>query len=159
MTERLVATHKLQAPIAAGLFAWLAMAGSQAGAFQLVTSDEAALPARSVPRLELRGSPTRRPIVVVVSPAPGAGLVHSPLDLKLQFHVFGGSEIDPNSVVVTYLRDPAIDITQRIMPFISPSGIVITQVEVPPGKHEFWVQLKDKDGRLGSGEVSFQVTK
>jgi hypothetical protein len=32
---------------------------------------------------------------------------------------------------VTYLRDPAIDITQRITPFISPSGIAITQAEVP----------------------------
>jgi hypothetical protein len=159
VTERLVAIQKLSALLAAGLFAWLVMAGSQAGAFQLVTSEEAALPARSIPLLELRGSPTRRPIVVVVSPAPGAGLVHSPLDLRLEFRAFGGSEIDPDSVVVTYLKDPAIDITQRITPFISASGIIITQAGIPPGKHEFWVQLKDKDGRLGGGEVSFQVTK
>jgi hypothetical protein len=80
MPNGLVAIHKLSASIAAGLFAWLVMGGSQAGAFQLVTSEEADLPARSVPLLELRGSPTRRPIVVVISPAPGAGLVHSPLE-------------------------------------------------------------------------------
>jgi hypothetical protein len=154
-----VAFQKFSSATAGGLFAWLVMAGSQASAFQLVTSEEAALPARSVPMLELRGSPTRRPIVVVVSPAPGAGLVHSPLDLKLEFRAFGGSQIDPDSIVVTYLKDPAIDITQRITRFITTSGIVITQADVPPGKHEFWVQVKDKDGRLGGGEVSFQVIK
>jgi hypothetical protein len=159
VTERALAFRKLSSAIGAGLFAWLAMAGSQAGAFQLVTSEEAALPARSVPMLDLRGSPTRRPIVVVVSPAPGAGLVHSPLDLKLDFRAFGGSQIDPDSVVVTYLKDPAIDITQRITRFISTSGIVIRQADVPPGRHEFWVQVRDKDGRLGGGELSFQVTK
>jgi hypothetical protein len=159
VTERVLAFQKLSSAIGAGLFAWLVMAGSQAGAFQLVTSEEAALPTRSVPMLELRGSPTRRPIIVVVSPAPGAGLVHSPLDLKLEFRAYGGSQIDPDSVVVTYLKDPAIDITQRITRFISTSGIVITQADVPPGRHEFWVQVRDKDGRLGGGEVSFQVTK
>jgi hypothetical protein len=138
VTERLVAFQKLSVSIAAGLFAWLVMTGSQAGAFQLITSEEAALPVRSVPLLELRGSPTRRPIVVVVSPPPGAGLIHSPLELKLEFRAFGGSKIDPDSVVVTYLKDPAIDITHRITPFISTSGIVITEADVPPGKHEFW---------------------
>lgn len=159
VTERLTTFQKRCASFAVGLLAWLVMAGSQASAFQLITSNEAALPARSVPLLELRGSPTRRPIVVVVSPAPGAGLVHSPLDLKLEFRAFGGSQIDPDSVVVTYLKDPAIDITQRITRFITASGIIITQADVPPGKHEFWVQVKDKDGRLGGSEVSFQVTK
>jgi hypothetical protein len=30
--------------------------------------------------------------------------------------------------------------------------------EVPPGKHQFWIELKDKDGRIGGGEFSFQIT-
>jgi hypothetical protein len=130
-----------------------------AGAFDLVTAAEAALPAGAVPALDLRGSPTRRPIVTVVSPPPGAGLMHSPLSLKLQFRAFGGSEIDPGSVVVTYLKDPAIDITQRLMPFITAAGIDVSQADVPAGAHQFWIELKDKDGRIGGGEFSFQVTK
>jgi hypothetical protein len=130
-----------------------------AEAFQLVTNDEAALPAGAIPALELRGSPTRRPNVVVVSPQPGAGLIHSPLDLKLRFHAFGGAEIDPDSVVVTYLKQPAIDITQRIMPFITAAGIDVSQAEVPPGTHKFWIELKDKSGRIGAAEISFQVAK
>jgi len=129
-----------------------------AGAFELITTAEAALPAGTVPALELRGSPTRRPNVIVVSPPPNAGLMHSPLDLKLQFRAFGGAVIDPGSVVVTYLKEPAIDITQRIAPFITAQGINLPGAEVPPGKHQFWVELKDKDGRIGGGEFSFQIT-
>ena len=138
-----------------GLFA----APALAAAFELITPAEAALPAGAVPMLDLRGSPTRRPMVTVVSPPPGAGLVHSPLNLKLQFRAFGGAQIDPNSVVVTYLKNPTIDITQRLAPFITAAGIDVPQADVPPGRHLFWLELKDKDGRIGGGEFSFQVAK
>jgi hypothetical protein len=30
--------------------------------------------------------------------------------------------------------------------------------EDPPDKHQFWIELKDKDGRIGGGELSFQIT-
>jgi hypothetical protein len=150
----------------AGAMAALCVGASLAGlaavpadAFELVTKEEAALPAGPPPALQMRGSPTRRPKVVVVSPPPGAGLVHSPLDLKLQFRAFGGAQIDAGSVVVTYLKEPAIDITQRIAPFISADGVTISRAEVPPGRHQFWVELKDKTGRIGSAEFDFQVAK
>jgi hypothetical protein len=130
-----------------------------AEALQLVTPEEAALPAGTVSTLKERGSPTRRPSIVVVRPSPDAGLVHSPLELKLQFRAFGGAKIDPESVVVTYIKQPAIDITQRIMPFISADGIAISRAEVPPGQHQFWIELKDSDGRVGGAEFGFQVAK
>ncbi len=135
----------------ANLFA----AATPADAFQLITPEEAALPAGPVPGFQLRGSPTRRPNITVISPPPTAGVLHSPLNLKLQFRAFGGAVIDPNSVVVTYLKTPAIDITQRIMPFISADGINISQAEVPPGKHQFWIELKDNGGRVGGTELTF----
>jgi hypothetical protein len=130
-----------------------------ADAFQLITPAEAALPAGAIPALDLRGSPTRRPNVIIVSPPPGAGLVRSPLDLKLHFRAFGGAQIDLDSVVVTYVKRPAVDITQRIMPYITAGGIDVLQAEVPPGEHKFWIELKDKDGRVGGGEFTFQVAK
>jgi hypothetical protein len=139
----------------AGLFA----AAMPADAFQLITPEEAALPAGSVPGFQLRGSPTRRPNVTIISPPLTAGVLHSPLNLKLQFRAFGGAAVDPNSVVVTYLKEPAIDITQRIMSFISADGINVSQADVPPGKHQFWIELKDNDGRIGGTEFSFQVVK
>jgi hypothetical protein len=139
--------------------AGLSAAATRANAFQLITPEEAALPAGLVPALQLRGSPTRRPNVTIIWPPPAAGALRSPLNLKLQFRAFGGAVVDPNSVVVTYLKTPAIDITQRIMPFISAEGINILQAEVPPGKHQFWIELKDNDGRVGGTEFTFQVVK
>ena len=127
--------------------------------FQLVTNDEAALPIGAVPKLELRGSPTRRPTVTVVSPPPGAGLMHSPIDLKLHFQAFGGDQIDPESVIITYVKQPAIDITQRIARYIPPAGIDALQAEVPAGAHHFWIELKDRTGRVGAAEFSFQIAK
>jgi hypothetical protein len=130
-----------------------------ADAFELVTKEESALPAGPPPALQMRGSPARRPKIVVVSPPPGAGLMHSPVELKLQFQGHGGAQIDPSSVVVTYLKEPAIDITQRIMPFITANGIDVAQAEVPPGKHQFWVEVKDQTGHVGGAEIDFQVAK
>jgi hypothetical protein len=149
--------HALAALCAAASLAGLAAV--PADAFELVTKEEAALPAGPPPALQMRGSPTRRPKVVVVSPPPGAGLMHSPLDLKLQFRAFGGAQIDPGSVVVTYLKEPAIDVTQRIAPFITAGGVTISQAEVPPGKHQFWVELRDQTGRIGGAEFDFQIAK
>jgi hypothetical protein len=130
-----------------------------AAAFQLITAQEAALPPSKTAPLELRGSPTRRPNVTVVSPRPNAGLIHSPLELKLKFRAFGGAKINPESVVITYLKQPTIDITQRIAPYITAGGIDVSQADVPPGLHRFWIELKDDDGRVGGTEFSFQVAK
>lgn len=146
-----------RALIAIGCMAGLVAAGTPARAFDLVTPAEAALPAATLPTLELRGSPTRRPAVVVVSPPPTAGQIHSPMDLKLQFRAFGGAAIDPSSVVITYVKQPAIDMTQRLTPYITAQGIDIAQAQVPPGKHQFWIELKDTQGRVGGGPFTFQV--
>jgi hypothetical protein len=144
---------------ALALVALLDVVAAPAMAFQLVTPEEAALPAGTGSAPQLRGSPTRRPNVTVVWPAPNAGLVHSPFDLKLRFRAFGGAAIDPESVLVTYLKQPAIDVTQRIVPFVTADGIEVARAEVPPGPHRFWVELKDKDGHIGGAEISFEVAK
>jgi len=130
-----------------------------AGAFQLITAAEAALPPGTVPSSETRGSPTRLPSIVVVSPPVGGGAVYSPLDFKVSFRAFGGAAIDPDSVVITYIKNLNIDITPRVKPFITVSGIEIIPAEVPPGLHQFWIQLQDTDGRTAGREIDLQVFK
>ncbi len=144
---------------AAALFALALAAAADAQTLQLVTPEEAALPPGVAPSLEFRGSPARRPSIQVVSPAPAAGSVHSPVALKLRFKAFGGAEIDPESVVVTYLKSPAINVTQRLTPYIKADGIDIDHAELPAGEHQFWVELKDKSGRVGTSEFTVQVAK
>lgn len=144
---------------AAAAFAVALGAAANAQTLQLVTPEEAALPPGAAPSLEFRGSPSRRPSIQVVSPPQSAGLEHSPLELKLRFHAFGGAEIDPELVVVTYLKNPAIDVTQRLAPYITADGIVIDHAELPAGDHQFWVELKDKSGRVGTAQFNVQVAK
>jgi hypothetical protein len=62
-------------------------------------------------------------------------------------------------VVVTYIKKPDIDITARIESFITADGIDIAQAAVPPGQHQFWIEVKDTDGRIAGREVDFQVLK
>lgn len=126
---------------------------------QLITAAEAALPPGVVPSFEVRGSPTRLPTIIVNSPHPGGGAVYSPMDFKLTFRAFGGAKVAPDSVVITYVKKPNIDITARIKPFITAAGVDIAQAVVPPGQHQFWIQLTDSDGRTAGREIDFQVTK
>jgi hypothetical protein len=159
-SRRCQSHSKVMISLAASLLAGLMLGPLPAHAFQLITAEEAALPAGKIPVLEeVRRSPTRQPIILVIRPSPEAGLVHSPLELKLEFHAFGGAGINCDSIVVTYLKDPAIDLTQRLMPFITPAGIDIQEAEVPPGLHQFWIQVKDNDGRISHREFHFQVVK
>jgi hypothetical protein len=98
------------------------------------------------------------PEIILISPSGAGGLQRSPVHLKLQFRAFGGAAIDPDSVVVIYVKQPPVDITPRIKPFITAAGIDIAQWEVPPGQHEFWVELKDTDGHIGGLDFSFQIS-
>jgi hypothetical protein len=134
-------------------------AAQPATIFQLITPEEAALPPGKIPTFEVRGSPTRLPNITVVSPPPRGGAVYSPLDFKLSFRAYGGAAIDPSSVVVTYIKNPDIDITPRLRLFITAAGIDIPQAEAPPGRHEFWIEVTDTDGRSSAREFDFQVLK
>lgn len=142
------------ATFAMTLAGWAAPASS----FELITPQEAALPAGASHEFPTAGA-TRRPTIVAVSPPEGAGQVRSPVHLKLRFQAFGGVRINPESVVVTYLKTPEIDLTQRLAPYITADGIDVPDAEVPPGMHRLWVRLKDKDGRPGGADIGFEVGK
>ena len=152
-------SHPLRAWASAlGLVGVLALA-APAHALQLVTEQEAALPPDRLPPLETRGSPTRRPSITIVSPAPNGGAVKSPLSLKVKLRAFGGAKIDPDSIVVNYKKTPMVNLTPRLAPFISADGIEVPDAEVPPGTHDFRIEVKDKDGRVGGADFSVQVVK
>jgi hypothetical protein len=130
-----------------------------ADAVELVTAQEAALPPNQMPLLTFQGSPVRRPSITIVSPPEHGGVVTSPLALKVKLEAHGGAKIDPDSIVVTYKKTPLVNITQRIMPFISADGIIVPDAEVPPGLHAFRIELKDSHGNPAAADFSFQVGK
>ena len=117
---------------------------STASAVQLVTEQEAGYP--DDPYGETRGSPTAGPEVEVVSPSL-AGLIKSPFNLKIRFKAHGGAEIDRDSIAITYRKVPAIDVTQRIAPYIRADGIDMNDAELPAGVHGFRIDVRDSRGR------------
>ena len=109
----------------------------------LITAEEAQLPtpkgvfaSRAItrgPRIDLSSSDN--------------GDLHSPLRLQVKFRGFGGATIDLNSLRVTYLKLPNVDLTSRIRPYAQPTGIEIPDAETPPGEHLVRVEVQDSEGR------------
>ncbi len=141
---------------AAAVFGGVMLAGP-AFALQLITATEAALPPDHPLGAE-RGI-SRGPSVLIVSPQPGAGTIKSPLTLKIKFISHGDTTVDVNSVLVTYMRVPAVDLTQRIKPDISAGGIDVEDAEVPPGTHTLRVNVTDSDGHANSTDFTFSVSQ
>jgi hypothetical protein len=123
-------------------------------ATQLITEQEANLPPPKGAIAADRRGILRGPKVVFLSPADPT---HSPLRLQLSFEAFGGAKIDPESVKMTFLRTPNVDLTPRIKPFVQPGGLDIPDTEVPPGEYMVRVDVKDSDGRPGSTSFVLKV--
>jgi hypothetical protein len=133
------------------------VAASPVSALQLISVSEAALPTAQI-RGQLRGI-TRGPTVVIISPSPAAGFIHAPLDLKIKFETYGDAKIDTNSVLLTYMKIPAIDLTQRITSYIGTTGIDVKDAEVPPGTHTLRLDVTDTAGHSTWVEFTFTVSQ
>lgn len=136
-----------------------ALAQSTQAKIVLITDKEASLPtaAGGTTVGTFRAGITRGPKVILVTPTSTDIAVTSPLHLQLKFESFGGSKIDPSTVKVTYLKDPAVDLTDRLKPETQASGIDLPAAEVPAGSHEIRVDVKDADGRSGTTIFTLKV--
>jgi hypothetical protein len=128
------------------------MATAQSG-ITLISDDEAKLPPPKTVPNDTRGI-TRGPKIEVVAPSDP---FKSPGPVKLTFQTYGGVNIDANSVRVAYLRATEVDITERIKPFVSGSGIDMPAVTVPAGEHTLRFEIKDSNGRVASKIVTFKT--
>jgi hypothetical protein len=122
----------------------------------LISAKEAALPPASSNKFSTRGI-SRGPAIKLN--APVVDPVESPFDFKLTFEPRGGVRIDPDSVKVTYLKFPYVDLTARIKSAISASGIDLPKADVPPGNHSIRVTVKDIEGRESQSEFNLVVVK
>jgi hypothetical protein len=122
----------------------------------LITDEEAKQPAVTSDGVTPRAGVTRAPKIMLLSPEAGASVMPR-FHLKLKFRTFGGARVDVGSVTITYLRNPAIDLTQRLKGAIQAEGIDVADVQLPPGVHDIGVGLKDSAGRFGSANFTFKV--
>jgi hypothetical protein len=120
----------------------------------LITEEEAKLPPPKGAIAADRRGVTRGPKIQFLEDGQE---LHSPAHFQLKFETFGGAKIDPDSVKVTYLRTPNVDLTPRVKAFVQASGIDIPDVELPVGDHLLRVDIKDSDGRAGSTSFVLKV--
>ena len=140
----------LRRGLAAAAFLLLSTAGvaipvAASAADTLITEDEARLP--DAPS----AAPTRG-----ISRGPGVRL-STPEEVTargfpLQFALDprGGARIDPDSLKVTYLKQPAVDLTPRMKPGFNGNQISLARVVVPAGVHPIRVSVRDTEGREGA---------
>ena len=139
--------------IAMAVIVWSAAVPAFAGTV-LITEDEAKLPPpKGAVAVQARGV-TRGPKIRLVDESEP---IHSPMHLQLRFESFGGAKIDPDSVKMTYLKTPSVDLTPRIRSFVQPTGIDIPDVELPAGEHMVRVDVKDSDGRIGTTSFTLKI--
>ena len=131
------------------------LTAGRASATQLITDEEAKLPPPKGAVTADRRGILRGPKVDVILPGD---TVHSPMHLQLKFEAFGGAKIDPDSVKMTFLRTPDVDLTPRIKPFVQAAGIDMPDTELPPGEYTIRVDIKDSDGRIGTTSFVLKVS-
>jgi len=120
-----------------------ALRATPASAATLISAEEAGLPPAAFPA-QSRGI-TRGPTLKLESPE---GPVASPFKLVVSFAAFGGAAIQPDSVKLTYLRNPSVDLTGRVKAYVTPQGLGITAAEAPPGKHDLLLEVADSNQRV-----------
>lgn len=135
---------------------WLAVffcatCSSVAGQVRLVTPEEAALPTASIATTR---AITRGPGVKLVSPPEvlGSGFL-----FRVQFERRGGTVINMDTVRVEYLKEPVIDLTDRVKTSLRAELLEVPVAALPTGEHHFRISVKDVDGRQGFGLISLKA--
>ncbi|WP_156164700.1 hypothetical protein [Bradyrhizobium sp. LTSP885] len=128
---------------------------NQAAAGVLITAEEAKLPTNAMSRRGVFLGPT----IEIISPRSDLGPLRSPIRLVLRFRSHGGAKVDLNTLSVTYLKKPTIDLSTRVAPFATAEGINMPDAEVPPGSHRLWVDIEDTNGEIGSVELTLQIAE
>jgi len=131
---------------AAGMFA---IGFSYARPVVLITAEEAQRPSPANTDMTFRAGISRGPGIELLSPKPSEKSVHSPVHLQLKFEGRGGAQIDLDSLKLTYIRNPAADLTERVKGYAKVDGVDVPEAEIPPGTHIIRADVKDKEGRSG----------
>jgi hypothetical protein len=134
----------------------VALVSGPAGAATLITEGEAELPPNEA---VMRSGIERGPDVIPIYPMPQSGAIQSPFGFRVQFQPHGGTQINLNTLKITYTRIPDVDLTARVRPFARTDGIDMPNAEVPPGAHRIWIFIKDSAGHEGRAEIRFDVEK
>ncbi len=126
------------------VFALSAFGNSSFAQVQIVSAEESRLPEGQV--LATRAI-TRGPGISLSS---GQEVQASSFPLTIKFELRGGVALDVASLKVEYLKQPIVDVTERVRVGMRGDSIDVAQATLPIGLHRFRVSIKDRDGRVGA---------
>ena len=124
-----------------------------AHATTLITTEEAALPAMKGAVANSNRGITRGPKITVTEESAAT----SPIRFHVKFQPLGGSTIDLDGVKVIYLKQPNVDLTPRVKPFMQPTGIDMPDAQLPAGNHLVRIDVKDSDGRVSTTSFVLKI--
>jgi hypothetical protein len=123
----------------------------------LVMPEEAAMAppgAASGPRSRGPRSETG-PIIEVLRPVI-EGPTSVPIEIEVQF-IPRQAPVDVGSLKVILLKLINLDITDRVKPYTSSTGIHIPNAKLPSGHHDLRITLADVDGNMSNKQVSLTI--
>jgi len=111
----------------------------------LVTAEEAARPDATI---DQRRSLFPGPTIRLLSPNPLdlSRPLRSPIHLKIAFEASNGASITPSAVAVRLMKQPSVDLTSRLRRSISPAGIDMPTMMLPPGRFPLLISVVDSNG-------------
>jgi hypothetical protein len=128
--------------------------------FWLITPKEAAMPPPSTEKLREpleagREPPDTGPLIEVLKPVQGAPLA-VPLEIAVKF-VPRSAQVDLSSLRVMVMKFIDIDITDRVRPFATQTGIQIPDAKLPAGEHMVRISVADTSGGISQKQLTLTV--
>jgi hypothetical protein len=69
----------------------------------------------------------------------------------------GGAKLDSHSFKIEYLKNPPIELTERLKFAFTGNQLTIPAASIPKGVHKFKVSVKDTDGREGNSVIALEA--
>lgn len=145
----------IHAPLLAFCVIVLLGASVAAFPFPLIKEEEAALPDKPLPK-------TRGPVPAPIIKFRGVQRTTSPFDLVVELvPVVAAASIDIDSLQVWYSKDPPVNLTNRIAPFVARKEravvIRLSGAEAPVGKHQIVFRVEDTYGQVAIESFDIEI--
>jgi hypothetical protein len=118
---------------------------------QLVTTDEANRPDQQIPSTR---AISRGPAIKLIS---NAAVDSKAFLFKIAMEPKGGSKLDTHSFKIEYLKNPPVELTERLKFAFTGNQLTIPAASIPKGLHAFKVSVKDTDGRESHSVISLEA--
>ena len=118
---------------------------------QLVTSEEANRPDQQI---SLTRAISRGPTIKLIS---NASVDSKTFLFKIAMDPKGGAMLDTHSFKIEYLKNPPVELTERLKFALTGNQLSIPAASIPKGVHTFKVSVKDTDGREGQSFISLEA--